>query len=187
LPDSSATLRRNPGSGFSARLAFAVPSVRAAIVGAILWGLAMTLSAQFALWLAIRLDTFHLLQLSVLFFAGGAVTWPLALFAIRFCSGGRRPETWFAASIVFLSIGTVIVTAALFALQYRIYYAQWHGGAFTKIWMYQLFFTTAAAVYQFAVMGLRLYLPFGAVILFVTAWIIARRGGKSGTGTIFPI
>ncbi len=187
MPDSPASHSRTAGAGLSARLGFALPSFRAAIVGAILWGLAMTLSAQFALWLEIRLDTFHLLQLSILFFAGGLIAWPLALFCIRFCSLGRPAETWFAASILFLSVGTVAITAAIFALQYRIYYAQWHGDAFTKIWLIQLVFTTAAAVYQFAVMGLRLYLPLGAVILFATALLIARRAGKAASDTIFPI
>ena len=170
-------------SGPPSRLRFAVPSARAALVGAILWGLAMTLSAQ----LAIRLDTWHLLALSLLFFAGGAIAWPLALFAIRFCSYRRNSEVWFAASVLFLSCGTVAVTAALFALQYRIYYAQWHGGFLTKLWVIQFVYTSAAAVYQFAVMGVRLYLPLGAVVLFGTALMIARRGGKSGTRTIFPI
>ena len=51
----------------------------------------------------------------------------------------------------------------------------------------QFVYTSAAAVYQFAVMGVRLYLPLGAVVLFGTALMIARRGGKSGTRTIFPI
>ena len=169
------------------RLRFAVPSARAALVGAILWGLAMTLSAQLALWIAIRLDTWHLLALSILFFAGGLVAWPLALCSIRFCSYRRRPETWFAAAVFFLSCGTVIITAGLFALQYRIYYAQWHGEFLSKLWIIQLVFTTAAAVYQFAVMGLRLYLPLGAVVLFVTALLIARNGGKTAhSGRIFP-
>ncbi|TDH39479.1 hypothetical protein E2A64_08170 [Pseudohoeflea suaedae] len=170
-----------------ARLRFALPSARSASVGAVLWGLAMTLSAQLALWIAIRLDTWHLQALSMLFFAGGAIAWPLALCAIRFCSYRRAPETWFAASVLFLSCGTVIVTAGLFALQYRIYYAQWHSEFLSKIWIFQFVFTTAAAVYQFAVMGLRLYLPLGAVVLFLTALIIARNAGKAGrSGTIFP-
>ena len=170
------------------RLRFAVPSARAALVGAILWGLAMTLSAQLALWIAIRLDTWHLLALSLLFFAGGAIAWPLALFAIRFCSYRRNPEVWFAASVLFLSCGTIAVTAALFALQYRIYYAQWHGGVLTKLWIIQFVYTTAAAVYQFAVMGVRLYLPLGAVILFGTALMIARRsaGKPAERAAIFP-
>ena len=187
MPDISATPDRKRPSGLSARLRFALPSARSAIAGAILWGLAMTLSAQLSLWIAIRLDTWHLLALSILFFAGGLVAWPLALCAIRFCSYRRRPETWFAAAVFFLSCGTVIITAGLFALQYRIYYAQWHGEFLSKLWIIQLVFTTAAAVYQFAVMGLRLYMPLGAVVLFVTALLIARNGGKTAhSGRIFP-
>ena len=148
----------------------------------------MTLSAQLALWIAIRLETWHLLALSLLFFAGGLVAWPFALLAIRFCSYRRRTETWFAASVLFLSCSTVIITAGLFALQYRIYYAQWHGEFFSKLWIIQFVFTTAAAFYQFAVMGLRLYLPLGAVVLFITALIIARNGGKTTrSGTILPL
>lgn len=186
MSDTSDPFRRTPVSGLFARLRSALPSLYGALVGGLGWGLAMTLSAQFALWLAIRLDTFHLLQLSILFFAGGLVAWPLALFCIRFCALGRRSEVWFAASVLFLSVGTVAVTATMFALEYRIYYAQWHGDALTRLWLIQFVFTTAAAVYQFAVMGLRLYLPLGAVVLFATALMIARRGAKTDGRAIFP-
>jgi hypothetical protein len=49
----------------------------------------------------------------------------------------------------------------MFSIIYRNFYAQWHGDPFTRIWLFQLTFTSASALYQFAVLGLRLYLPLG--------------------------
>ncbi len=52
-------------------------------------------------------------------------------------------------------------TTAIYALDYRSYYAQWHESVFTWTWLIQFAFTTAGATLQFAVSGLPLYFPLG--------------------------
>ena len=111
----------------------------------------------------------------VLFAIGGAIAFPFGLFLARFLSTAGRRETAFAAMLLSLAIATIAVTAGLFALQYRSYYAEWHADAFSSIWFLQFAHTVAAAVYQFAVLGLRLYSPLGFVALLAASAWFARR------------
>ncbi len=111
----------------------------------------------------------------MLFSAGGFLAFPLGLVIARFLAHDARWQTAFAAAFVAFTLTTLIITALIFGLQYRVYYAQWHQDALTRIWFLQYFFTMAVALYQFAVLGLRLYFPFGFVILLcVSAWFARR-------------
>lgn len=158
-----------------ARLRASLPPPAGILAGAPLWGLMMALSAALALHRQGRLDLSADGTLVGLYFAGGLVGWALTLTPARFCALGRRPETRFAAFLFWLTAGTVGATALLFAVQYRAFYAQWHAPFPTRIWIFQLVFTSASAAYQFAVMGLRLYLPFGFLFLLAASAIMARR------------
>ncbi|WP_244446992.1 hypothetical protein [Hoeflea sp. BAL378] len=145
-----------------------------AILGAIGWGAAMGLSAQAALWLSMAALTDHYWSLTALLFGGAALAWPPSLAAFRFLAFRRSREAAFAAAFLCLTIFTIGVTAVIFAIIYRNFYAQWHGDAFTKLWLLQLAFTSASALYQFAVIGLRLYLPLGVAFLFAASFMLAR-------------
>lgn len=147
------------------RLIQSIPTAREFVLGAPLWGATMALSAWFALWLRQRAETFHLAELLLLFGFGAMLAWPPSLFLGRFAALGRRPETRFAAYLFCLSLGTVAATAALFALDYRHFYAQWHAPAGSRIWFFQFAFTSFIACYQFLVLGIRLYLPLGGMAL----------------------
>jgi len=142
------------------------PSLRLHAGGAVVWGLLMAACALASLFMHERWQTFHLQKLLLLYFAGGAVAWPVALTLARWLTRRHAAaETRFAAHFVLLGVGTIAMTAAVFALQYRLFYAQWHQPFGTRIWAYQFVFTAAGAVYQFAVMGLSLYLPVGLPVL----------------------
>lgn len=84
---------------------------------------------------------------------------------------------WLTLSLIIGSLTalTIGVTAGLFALEYRSFYANWHSPAFSKIWFFEQFFTLAGAIYQFAVLGLRLYLPLSPFIVFSASIILLRR------------
>lgn len=112
----------------------------------------------------------------MIFGFGALLTWWPSLFLARFAALGRRPETRFAAFLFFLSLGTIAMTAMLYALDYRQFYAQWHAPAGTRTWFFQFAFTSLIAFYQFLVLGVRLYLPLGGVILVgVSLWLASRR------------
>ncbi|WP_420409651.1 hypothetical protein [Hoeflea sp.] len=164
----------NDNSNLRDRLQAARIGFAEALLGAIGWGAAMALSAQASLWLSYGAITSHYWSVTSVFFAGAALAWPLSLSTHRFLAFGRRRQASFAAAFLCLTIFSIAITAVLFAVIYRNFYAQWHGDPFTKLWLVQLVFTSASALYQFAVVGLRMYLPLGAILLFAAAFLLSR-------------
>lgn len=162
-------------SRLSHRLRAARPGTAETFAGGLIWGTAMAVSALAALYLRNRLETFNLSLIVAIYFAGGALAWPLTLVLSRLVASGHRAEARFATAFLTLTLCTVFVTAFLFAMQYRIFYAQWHSPFGTLTWFFQFAFTTAGAFYQFAVMGLGLFLPLGlAALLAMTLWLVRR-------------
>ncbi len=143
---------------------------------AFLWGLAMTIAAAAGLFLRGRLETFHATTILVIFFTGGFFGWCLTELVGRWLKRSCR-QTWLLAALAIagLTAATVFFTAALFALEYRSFYAQWHAEPLSRIWFLQFIFTSASAFYQFAVMALRLYLPLAPPMLVAGTWIMLRR------------
>jgi len=162
-------------SGFRARLAASRPPIAEWLIGALLWASLITLSVTFSAYGLHRLPSIHKTIVLGLYFCGAALAWLAALPLMRFASLARPPETRFAAAFLFLGTGTAVLTALLFALHYRQFYAQWHQPFGTRIWFFQFIFTFASAVYQFAVLGLRHYLPFGLILLIGASILHARR------------
>lgn len=162
-------------SGFRARLAASRPPLGEWLIGAVLWGLLIALSVTFSAYGLHRLPGTHRAIVLGLYFTGAALGWIAALPLVRFASLARPPETRFAAAFLFLGAGTAALTALLFALHYRQFYAQWHQPFGTVIWFFQFAFTSASAVYQFAVLGIRHYLPFGLILLIGASILHARR------------
>ncbi len=167
--DSSTVLR-----GLPDRLARSLPSWRIALGGASGWALLMAASAALNLRLAGWESRSATATIVALFALGGALAFPLGLTGARLLSLGRPVQPAFAAAFVSFTIATLGVTAGLYALQYRSYYAQWHAPAFSVTWCLQLVFTTLAALYQFAVLGLRLYFPVGFLALLALSGWFAR-------------
>lgn len=153
----------------------ALPSPTIAIIGAIVWAGVMAGNAVFGIWLRHWETDTKILAIAGLFAVGGALGFPLGLFLARFASAGKRAETAFAAAFLGFSTATIGITAAIFALIYRSYYAAWHDEAFSLRWFLQFGFTTLGALGQFAVLGLRLYFPFGFVALLLVSLWFARK------------
>ena len=152
-----------------ARVRRAVPSSPAALLGALLWAMAMGASALAGLWLD-NWETPEKIRFVVLLYAmGAALAFPFGLFAARLLSLGRASEVAFAAAFICLLATTLAFTGGLFALQYRSYYAEWHAEAFTVLWAFELVFTSLTALYQFVVLGVRLYFPLGFIALAVAS------------------
>ncbi|MFB2553238.1 hypothetical protein [Ensifer soli] len=162
------------GKGLRPRLRASLPPARLLLAGAPLWGMAMALSASASITLRIG-ATGRLPEVMQLYFIGGTLAWPFALVAARFLAAARPRTARFCAFLLALVAATLAMTAFLFAMDYRLFYAQWHQPFGTRIWAYQFVFTSAAAVYQFVVIGVRLYLPIGAAVLVATSlWLSAR-------------
>ena len=134
----------------------------------------MALSLYVRLQIAIAGITFHLPVLMLLYFAGGTLAFPIAVFCMRLLSANKRTEARFSAAFLCLGGMTVALTAIIFAIIYRSFYAQWHGEFLTWLWAYQLFFTLASAIYQFAVIGVRNFLPLGLIFLCAASLRLAK-------------
>lgn len=160
------------------RFVRALPTLREVLAGGPAWALAMALAARHALWLREHDATFQLQGILMLFALGGLIAWPPSLFAARYIAQDRAFETRFAAFLLCLITGTVGVTALLFSLDYRMFYAQWHAAAGSRTWFFQLLFTILSAFYQFLVLGVRLYLPLGAIALVAMSLWLARSDGR---------
>jgi hypothetical protein len=86
-----------------------------------------------------------------------------------------RPGPRFALAFLGLSLLTIGMTATIFALHFRAYFAEWHDDELSVRLAFETGFTLAAAVYQFLVLGLRLYLPIGVIALLGASWAFATK------------
>ncbi|WP_246681246.1 hypothetical protein [Mesorhizobium sp. B2-6-1] len=157
------------------RLRGAIPTPGTALLGALLWAATMGASTLLNLLLESWVTPDKIRTVTLLFAGGGALAFPVGLFAARLVSRGRSWEVAFAAAFVGLAAATIGLTAGLYALQYRSYYAAWHAPTFTLTWGLQFVFTMAVALYQFVVLGIRLYFPIGFLALFAASLWFARR------------
>lgn len=157
------------------RMRRTVPGMGDALAGTLAWATAMGGSAATGLAIDQWATVSRIREVALLFALGGAVAFLPAFMLSRLISMGRKPEAAFGAAFVLFAILTVAATAAAYALLYRSYYSQWHEQPFSLIWFVQLVFTMLAALYQFAVLGLRLYFPFGFLALVALSILMARR------------
>ena len=157
------------------RLRAAKPPYPDLFAGALLWGMQMLAAAMLGLYLRNGLQTSRLGEVAALYFLGGLLSWPFALPVARFLAYNRRPEARFAAFFVTLTAATILMTAFLFAMEYRIFYSRWHAPFGSVVWAIQFVFTSVSAVYQFLVIGLRLFLPLGLVCLVASSYHLAKR------------
>jgi hypothetical protein len=159
---------------FTTRLRHAVPSVQAAIFGAAGWAALMIASAWWGLahWAAVP----QIVPIIAIFACGAALAFPPALLAARLLSDGKQATQRFAAAFLALGLGTLGTTVLLFVMSYHLYFAVPHDPLFSFGWTVHVLVTTASAAYQFAVLGLRLYFPFGFLgLLAASLWFASRR------------
>lgn len=143
---------------------------------ALVWALAMAATGAVSLlwtrgW---ALDAQSRLLIGI-FAAGGFCGFAAARLLLGFV-----PDRWAAArrfSLAFIVIGagTVGFTALFFALQFLAYFSQWHDDHASQRLVFETVFTILSACYQFLVLGLRLYMPFGFLALTIAAWAYAQR------------
>ncbi len=151
------------------------PSLATHLVGAALWAAVMGLSPVACLWVRGWLQSSSIEAVGLVYAIGGGLAFPPAL---RICYRGARDrgfEGRFAWAFLIFTATTILVTAVVYALDYRSYYAAWHDDALTKTWLIQFGFTTAGALAQFAVTGIRLYFPIGFIGLLAASLWFARQ------------
>lgn len=151
-----------------------LPSVWVLATGALAWAALMGASAWLSLWRQGWQTAGAIADVALVFAIGGALAFPLAITAATMLRI-EHPAGRFAAAFVALTVLSSAFAAALYANQYRLYYSEWHGEPLSRLWAYQIVFTSLAAIYQFLAVGLRLYFPLGFVALFGASLWFARR------------
>jgi hypothetical protein len=162
-------------TGLAEHLRTALPRPAGAVAGAAAWSATMALSAAIALMLTGRVASSQSQTIVVIYALGGLLAYPVALYATRLFALGAGTERRFAAALFFLGIATMLATAFVFSMHYRLYYAQWHSDFPSIDWVFHLLFTGANAVYQFSVLGTRLFFPLGIVALFAASLLVAQQ------------
>ncbi|TCD14549.1 hypothetical protein [Oricola cellulosilytica] len=146
------------------------------MAGAFVWGSMMAVSAYVALRFGLgRSGGPSIGVILAIYFLGGACGFALAYPFLWFAHRISRPLLRTLLVILLLGIFTLGATALILLLQYRTYYAQWHGPALSRIWFWQQFYTALGSTYQYAVIGTRLYWPLGALFLLATSWWLSRQ------------
>jgi hypothetical protein len=153
----------------------ALPGWREIALGAPLW--AVVLAASAAAWLAVgeRFASSQWQTILAIFAIGGLLAFPFGLYAARLFAPSGDPGARFAAAFLAMGVASALAVAFVFSMQYRIYYAQWHEPFPSIPWFFQLAFTGAGAVYQFAVLGMRMFFPVALLALFAFGLWHARR------------
>jgi hypothetical protein len=159
---------------FRARVQRSLPKTAEIFAGGAIWAAAMAASAFVAVLMQDWETSAKIQSVIVLYGLGGALSFPVGLFAARLLALGRSGEVSFAAAFLAFAAATISITGLVFAFDYRAYYAEWHADTGSVTWVFQLVFTTLAALYQFAVLGVRLLFPIGFVALFAASIWFAR-------------
>jgi hypothetical protein len=160
---------------FLPRLLAALPGWREAAAGAVLWAAVTSSSAAFWLVSVEKFGTSNWQPILIVFALGGLIAFPAGLWLARLLAPGRDPGARFAAAFLSLGAASALGVAFVFSMQYRTYYAQWHEHFPAIAWFFQLAFTGAGAVYQFAVLGMRMFFPVAFVALLAFGLWHARR------------
>lgn len=155
-------------------IAAAGPSRRLG-VESMVWALLMTASAVLSLVLEGWRDPVNVGAVALLFAVSALIAYAPSVVAACLLCEGRGPETRLAAHFLMLAAGTVFTAALLNGLWLRAYFAAWHAEPLSIEWGFQFVFTVGGGAYQFALFGLRLYLPLGfAALVAFALWRTVR-------------
>jgi hypothetical protein len=154
----------------SARIRAASPPALPTLAGSLFWALAMSAGAGLSLYVRHWYRAHQAFELILIFFAGGLLAWPLARLASRFAAPEPESSQRIAANILCVAVATSGMTALVYGLYFRVGMTHLHDHDFSIYWIIDFILTVGAAVYQFLVLGLGLFLP--ALIIGVPAYLI---------------
>lgn len=108
------------------------------------------------------------LTVAAIFGAGAGIGFAIAAWLARLMSPVARRRTVLTFGIGIASI--LATTLALYFLEHRAYFSQWHAPTLSRVWFFQQFYTGLAAAGHMSVLGTR-YLGLPALgLLAVASW-----------------
>jgi hypothetical protein len=157
------------------RIYAAAPSPVTVLLGSAAWGLSMAFAAAAGLYFSHALIVIQSLAIVSLLFYGPAAGFAPGLWLAELICGKAGRKTRFVVGTVILALATHTATAAIFALQYRVFYAHWQADFPSVVWCFQFAFTTASALYQFTIDSRYVYFPLAPLLLVLLGIWFARR------------
>lgn len=159
----------------------ALPSPSLVVFGSAGWGAIMMISALIGIWLRNGLIVANPFAIASVFFYGGALAFAPAFWLARLVFGGRGRILRFVGGAFIIALATHTAASAIFALQYRVFYAHWHANFPSIVWFFQLGFTSAGAVFTFTVGSLHYYYWPASCLAFLGfgLWFAFRVGAKA--------
>lgn len=108
---------------------------------------------------------------AAIFGAGAGIGFPVAVLLAGMIAP-RASRHWRAIITLGFALVTIVgATLAIYFLEHRAYYSQWHGPALSRVWLLQQVFTALGAAAQIGVMGTRyLGLPALALVALASWW-----------------
>jgi hypothetical protein len=159
----------------------ALPSPSMVVFGSAGWGLIMTISALIGIWLRNGLIVANPFAIASVFFYGGALAFAPAVWLARLAFARCGWILRFLGGAFIVALATHTATSAIFALQYRVFYAHWHASFPSIVWFFQLGFTSAGAVFTFTVGSLHYYYWPASCLAFLGfgLWFARRSGAEA--------
>ncbi len=165
----------NRNTGLRSRLWAAVPPICDIKLGTLFWAVAMLVASLGGQWYYFREATSNGAAIAAVYFAGGLFAWPFALFFARLVALHSGTVPRHLAAFASLLGCTLAMTAFIFSQQFRSVFAHTHQPITTITGIFQFTETSASGVYQFLVVGIRLYFPLGILALILASLWLARR------------
>lgn len=157
----------------------ALPSPSQVIFGSAAWGIAMAITAMTGMWMRNSLVVVNPLAIAGVYFYGGSLAFAPALWLSNLWLGRAGKLGRLAGATLLIVLATHLATSAIFALQYRMFYAHWHSSFPSLVWFFQLAFTSAGAVFTFTVGSLTYYWPLSCLAFLAFGLWFAFRGAKT--------
>jgi hypothetical protein len=135
----------------------ALPAPSLVVFGSAGWGAILMISALAGIWLRNGLIVANPFAIGSVFFYGGALAFAPSFWLAALILRRRAAIVRFIGCTLIIAFGSHLATSAIFALQYRVFYAHWHASFPNIVWFFQLAFTSAGAVFTFTVGSLHYY------------------------------
>lgn len=146
------------------------------LVSSLAWAAVVTGSAAISLFLGRDwVAQGRSIELLAIIFTGGLLGYMMSRLLLTWLPERWQPTRRFASAFILIGAATIGITAFIFALQFRAYFAQWHDDEWSRRYMFETVFTILSAMYQFLVLGLRLYMPLGLIGLLAVSYGYAKR------------
>lgn len=156
-----------------------LPAPATIVYGSAIWGFVMAATALAGVWLQNGLIVTNAFAIAAVYFYGGSLAFAPGCWLARMLLGRKGPALRFLGGSLVMALAVHLATAAVFALQYRVFYSHWHADFPSLVWFFQFGFTSLGAAYMFTAGGLVFYWPLSLMAFLGFGLWFASKGTAS--------